>query len=157
RDRHLHVFRMRTVAVRTEYRGAVEAHLRPAGAAVLAGAAAGVVMVHHALPDARLLLGNARAERDHHAAGLVPGDHGLRAARKARGGVARLEARAIHVQVRATHARGLDLEHDIARPRRRIGKLAQRELAVTEEGYAEHGRAPTCDPVLPCITSVARM
>jgi hypothetical protein len=69
----------------------------------------------------------------------VAGDHRLRAARKAGGRVARLERSAIDMQVRAAHAGGLDLEHDVARPRRGIGKLAQRELAVTEEDDAEHG------------------
>ena len=47
------------------------------------------------------------------------------------------------MQVAAAHARSLDLEHDVARPRRRIGKLAQRELAVTEEDDAEHGKLLT--------------
>src|SRR5262249_8281476 len=81
------------------------------------------------------------AERDHDAARLVAGDHRLGATRKARGGIARLEARAIDVQVAAAHAGRLDLEHDVARPRHRVGKITQRELAVTEKHAALHGES----------------
>ena len=47
---------------------------------MLAAAAAAVVVIHHALADARLVRRDAGAERDHDAAGLVPGDHRLGAA-----------------------------------------------------------------------------
>ena len=38
--------------------------------------AALIVMHHHALADPRLLGIDRRADRDHHAAGFVTGDHG---------------------------------------------------------------------------------
>jgi hypothetical protein len=140
--RHLHVLGMRAVAVCAEHGGAFEAHLRPARAAMLAAAAAGVVVIHHALPDARLVRRDAGAERDHDTARLVPGDHRVGAAFESRRGVAWLEARAIDVQVAAAHSRSLDLEHHVARARSRIGKVAQLELAVTDKHDAFHGNPP---------------
>src|SRR5262249_13972650 len=108
RDRYLHVPRVTAVAAGAEDDGALETHLRPSRPAVLAGAAAVVVMVHDALADARFLLGDARADGGHDAAGLVAGDHAGRPSDTAGHSPARVGRGAIVVQVAAAHARGLD-------------------------------------------------
>ena len=53
------------------------AELRPADATMRAHAAAGVVMIHHALADRRFALGDTGAARDYHAARLVARNKGV--------------------------------------------------------------------------------
>ena len=72
--RHLHEGRMGAVAGHAVDGDAVAAELRPAGAAVLAPAAALVVMVHHAAADQRRI--DAGADGVHDAARLVAADDG---------------------------------------------------------------------------------
>src|SRR5262249_47800993 len=78
--------------------------------------------------DARLLFGHASTYRDDHAAGLVAGDDrasvGIEAQR------CRPACRAVEFQIRPAHARGLDLEHDLARPGGGIGKIFDFDPAV---------------------------
>ena len=105
---------------------------------MLASLAAGVVVIHHALADAGFPVRHPGADRDDDAAGLVSGDHGFGAALESGGRIARLEARAIDVQVAAAHAGRLDLEHHVARAGRRVGELAQFELPVPGEHDAFH-------------------
>src|SRR5712671_969630 len=50
------------------------AELLPSGTAMVALGAALIMMHHHTLADMRFLRSDRGAERDHHAAGLVPGD-----------------------------------------------------------------------------------
>src|SRR5262245_56669857 len=118
--------------------GALEAHLRPAGATVLAVATAVVVVIHHALADTRFLLGDAGTHRRHDAAWLVPGDHSGLPLDAPGHGAGRLGGRAIVVQVAAAHARGLDLEDHVSRPRCRIRELSQLEFSISEEHDAFH-------------------
>src|SRR5262249_2509079 len=133
----LHVLRVTAVATRAIDHRPRQAHLRPARPAVLALAAALVVVVHHPLADPRFLLGDGRAERGDHAAGLVTGDHPGLGLDPAGDGPLR-RGGAIVVQVAAAHARGLDLEDDVPRAWRGIGKLPQLQLAVPEEDDALH-------------------
>src|SRR5690348_11716725 len=116
---------------------ALVAKLHPAGLALRADAAAAVVMHHRALAAARLLLADARAHRDHDAARLVPGDH--RSAGRLEAERRRPALGAIGLEIAAAHARGLDLEHHLAGPRRRVGEVDELDLAIAGKGYAAHG------------------
>jgi hypothetical protein len=105
---------------------------------VLARTAAVVVVIHDALPDARLLLRDARADGGHDAAGLVPRDDARLTSDTARHDPRRLCRRAVIVQIAAAHAGRLDLEHHVARPRCGIGKVPELELAIAEKHDALH-------------------
>src|SRR5262249_16661428 len=120
----------------------LEAHLRPAGAAVLAVAAAVVMVVHHALADPRFPVGDGAAHRRDHAAGLVTGDHAGGPLDAARDAATRIGRGAVVVQVAAAHARGLDLKDHVARAGCRIGELSELELAISEKHDAFHGPPP---------------
>src|SRR5262249_4046101 len=134
--RHFHLRRVRTVAGRAVNGAALDAHLRPAGDAVLAGAATVIVMHHDAVAGARHVLRHALAHRGDEAARLVPGnDRAAHVAEAERGGAAR---RAVEFEIAAAHARRLDIEHDLAEPGRRIRELHQLELAVSLKGYCAH-------------------
>src|SRR4029453_3005803 len=109
------------------------AELRPADAAMLAHAAAGIVMVHDALADRRLALRHAGPARRDHAARLVAADERLGGGAEAERLLRLARRRAVELEVRAAHARGLHLDHHFARPRRGIRKLAHLHLAVTEK------------------------
>src|SRR4030095_903561 len=100
-------------------------HLCPTRPAMLAGAAAVVVVVHHALADASFLLGDAGAHAGDDAAGLVAGDHAGRPPDAAGHGPARIGRGAIVVQVAAAHARGLDLEDHVPGAWCRIGEVSE--------------------------------
>jgi hypothetical protein len=89
------------------------------------------------MTDARLLLGDGAAERRDHAAGLVPRDGRIAAAPDA-ARVAAARRGAIAVQVAAAHARRLDLEHDLARARRRVLEFHQFKLAVSGKDDTTH-------------------
>src|SRR6185312_14087658 len=130
---------MAAVAARAVDHRAREAHLRPASPAVLAVAAPVIVVVHHALADARLLLGDPGAYRGHDAAGLVAGDHAGLPLDAAGHGSARIGRSAIVVQVAAAHARGLDLEDHVPGAGCRIGELSDFQLSVSQEHNAFHG------------------
>jgi hypothetical protein len=105
---------------------------------VLAVAAAGVVVVHHALADASFGLAHAGTDRRDHPAGLVSRDHLLAAAAEAEGG--RLVAvGAVELEIAAAHAGGLDLQHHLARTGRRIGEVSELELPVAGEDDSAHG------------------
>src|SRR3982074_2416943 len=113
------------------------AELLPAGAAVVALGAALIMMHHHALADPRFLRIDGRADRDHDAAGSVPGDHGTVPDRNA----ARLRpalGAAVLMQVAAAHAGRLHLDHHVMGVRRGIGELHQFQSALTREYYAAH-------------------
>src|SRR6185312_8040311 len=58
---------------------------------------------------------------------------------KPAGGVAR---RPVGVQIAATHARGLDGQHDLTRAGRRIRKFLHLELAIPQEDDATHDEPP---------------
>jgi hypothetical protein len=106
---------------------------------VLAIAAAVVVVIHHALADAGLLLGDAGAHRRDDPARLVAGDHSGLPLDASGHRLGRLGRRAIVVQVAAAHARGLDLENHVSRARCRIRELLQLELSISDEHDAFHG------------------
>ncbi len=118
---------------------AVQAHLRPACAAVLAGATAVIVMIHHPLADPALVLADARTHRCDDAAGLVSGNHAGLLPDAARRCAVRLSRPAIRVQIGAAHPGRLDLQDHIPGTRGRIGELPQRQLAVSEKDDALHG------------------
>src|SRR5207249_3617650 len=139
RHRHLHVFRVAAVAARAEDHRAREAHLRPPRPAMLAGAAAVVVVVHHALADPGLPLGDPGAHRCDDAAGLVAGDHAGLPLDAAGHGPGRLGRGAIVVQVATAHARRLDLEDHVSGTGCRIGELSELELSISEKDDAFHG------------------
>src|SRR4029453_11565323 len=88
-----------------------QAHLRPAGPAMLAVAATVVVVIHHALTDSGLLVADTGTDLGHDAAGLVAGDHAGLALDTAGHGAGRMRRGTIVVQIAATHPRGLDLEN----------------------------------------------
>ena len=142
------------MAARAVDHRALQAHLRPARTAVLAGAAAVVVVVHHALADPGLLLADARAHRRDDAAGLVPGDHAGLPLDAARHCPVRLSGRAISVQIAAAHPGSLDLQDHVPRTRGRIGELPQLQPAVSEKHDALHGflriRADLATNISPC-------
>jgi len=75
RHRHLHVLRVAAVTAGAVDHRSLEAHLRPARAAVLAVPAAVVMVVHHAFADPGFLVGDGGAHCRDDAAGLVTGDH----------------------------------------------------------------------------------
>src|SRR6185369_17944316 len=105
----------------------------PADAAMLADAAAGVVMVHHALANRRLALRDARAARRDDAAGLVSGDEGFGALAQAQRLLRLARRRPVELEVRAAHARSLHLDHDFAGTRRRIREVADFDLPIAEK------------------------
>jgi len=106
---------------------------------VLAVAAAVIVVVHHALADPGLLLGDARAHRRDDAAGLVAGDHPGLPLDAPGHGPGRLGRRAIVVQVAAAHARRLDLEDHVSGAWCRIRELPELQLPISEKNDASHG------------------
>src|SRR3954471_17527343 len=105
---------------------------------MLAPSATGIVVIHDALADAGFPLRHPHADRHDHATGLVAGNHGLGTALEAGACIAGLERSAVDVQIAAAHPRGLDLEHDVARAGRGVGKVTQLELAVTDKHHALH-------------------
>src|SRR5580700_8972745 len=114
-----------------------------------AGAAAGIVMHHDAGADAGGALVDGAADGGDDTAWLVAGDHRARhLAEPERGGPTR---GAIELQVAAAHARGFDLDHDVVRPRRRVGKFHQLQFAFAKECYAVHGWSPG----MPLITAAS--
>src|SRR5271165_1672539 len=114
------------------------AQLRPARPAVIAHGAALVVMHHDPLADLGLLVADPRAHRGDDAARLVSADDRIgidwqTADRRA----ARFRP-AVLVQIAAAHARGLHLDHHLARTRGRIGELHHLDFPLTREHYAVH-------------------
>src|SRR5688572_31958341 len=114
------------------------AELRPADAAVPAHAAARIVVVHHALANRRLALRDAGTARYYHAARLVAADKRLSISSQPERLLRLARRRAVELEVAAAHARGLHLDHHLARAGRRIGELAQLDLAVAEEDDSTH-------------------
>jgi hypothetical protein len=84
----------------------------------------------HALPDLR-----------DNAAGFVPGDDGSIQRLADPDGV-RASGRAIVFKIGTAHARGLDLEDHLARPRRRIRNVPDVDLLVAEEIDRLHRASP---------------
>src|SRR5262249_22711723 len=116
---------------------AANAHLRPAGLTMLTGAAAGVVMHHDARTDTGRALIDSGASRCHDAARLMSGDdRALNLAESKRGG---RTGCAVEFEIAAAHARGLDFDDHIVRPRYRIWKFGKLELSIAEESHAAHG------------------
>src|SRR5262249_15871220 len=120
---------------------ALQAHLRPARAAMLAGAAAVIVVIHRALADPALLLPAppAPAARRADAAGPALVEARGLPFDPARHCFAPLSRGAISVQIGATHPRRLDLQDHVPRTRGRIGELPQLQLTVSEKHDALHG------------------
>src|ERR1700681_2844472 len=113
------------------------AQLLPSGAAMVALGAALIVMHHHALADLRFLGVDRRADRDHHAAGFVPGDDGTVAHRDAAGLPLALGA-AVLMQVAAAHAGRLHLDDDLVSVRHGIGEWHQFEFAFAVKHHTAH-------------------
>jgi hypothetical protein len=111
-------------------------------------------MHHDAGADAGRAFVDGAADGGDDAAWLVTGDHWARhLAKPERGGPAR---GAIKLQVAAAHARGFDLDHDVVRPRRRVGKFHQLQFAFAKECHAAHGWSPGCrDRMVPSYDTVA--
>ena len=131
-------------------RDAGAAELRPADAAVRADAAARVVMVHHALAGRRFVLRYAGTARHHHAAGLVTTDEWFAVPAKPERGLRGAGRRAVELEIRAAHARGLHLEHHFARTGRRIGEAAQLDVALAEEDDAAHAASSAARAASSC-------
>src|SRR5580704_4991785 len=124
--------------VAVDFYGHLLAQLLPAGAAMVALGAALIVMHHDALADAGLLGIDRAADRDHHAAGLVPGDHGAVPHRySARLGLA--PGAAVLMQVAAAHARRLHLDHHIMGIGGGIVEPHQFQPAFAREYNPAHG------------------
>src|SRR5580704_17948831 len=100
-------------------------------------------MMHHdAGADMGSPLVNRTPGRRHHAARLVPGDHrATHLAEPKRSGPA---GGAIELQVAAAHAGGLDLDHNVVRSRRWIGKFHELQFAFAEKSHAPHRLSPAC-------------
>src|SRR5918994_4932621 len=105
---------------------------------MLAHAAAGVMVVHHPLADRRLALRHAGTARRDHAAGLMAADEGLGVRAEAERLLRLAGRRAVELEVRAAHARGLHLDYHLARAGRGVGKLAELDFSITEEYGAAH-------------------
>src|SRR5690606_36324221 len=108
-----------------------------------------IVMDHHALTDARFFLADALADSRDNAARLVPRDDGPRIAEtELLRGLAR--RRPIEFEIAAAHARGFDLQYDLARPRGRVLELAKLHLPVTGKNCCLHRAcslvSPSCRP-----------
>ena len=114
---------------------ALLAHLRPPVEAVRACAAARVVVVHHALPDAGVPFGDTGPDLGDDTAGFVAGDH----VQRFRG--------AIDPKVGAAHPRRLDLQDDFTRTRRRLRDVGNVQLAIPEKIHCPHGVPPACTVV----------
>ena len=104
-----------------------------------ADAAALVVVVHHPLAEPGLALVYLGAEGGDDAGGLVAGDHWLVAALDAAADDAGHEGLPVALEIGAAHARGLDLQDDVARARHRIGEFAQLGPPLAEKNHALHG------------------
>src|SRR5262249_16784747 len=142
RHRHLHVLRVAAVTAGAVDHRSLQAHLRPARAAVLAVTAAVVMVVHHALADPGFLVGDSGAHCRDDAAGLVTRDHAGRPLDATRDDATRIGWGAVVVQVAAAHARGLDLEDHVARAGARMGELSELQLAISEKYDAFHAPPP---------------
>src|SRR5262245_24844178 len=94
-------------------------------------------MVHHPLTDLPLDLAHAGPDGSDDAAGLVAGDHGLARSPEAERRCL-VAGRPVELEVAAAHAGSLDGEHDLARSRRRIGKISQLELPLSEKHDCSH-------------------
>src|SRR5207344_2373212 len=70
--------------------------------------------------------------------GLVAADKGFGELAQSERGLRRPGRRAVELQIRAAHARGLHLDDDFARAGRGIGKAAQLDLALAQEDDAAH-------------------
>src|SRR6185503_12432669 len=136
--RHLEVLRVAAVRGDAVDRDPRFAELRPADAAMLAHPAAGIVMIHDALADRRLALRNPGPARRDHAAGLVAADERLGVGAEAERLLRLARRRAVKLEVRAAHARGLHLDHHLARAGRGIGEGPDLDLPVAEENHAAH-------------------
>ena len=130
---------MRGDAVDGEARAA---QLRPAEPAMAADAAAAVVVVHDPHAGARLGLGYAGPDLGDDPARLVAGDDRLRQVAQAERPLRLARRGAIELQVAAAHARGLDLQHDLAGTRGRVGEAADLQLAIAGEHHAAHAALP---------------
>ena len=119
----------------------LDAKLHPAGCAMRADAAAAVMMLHDAHADPRLLVAHPRPHRRDDAARLVPGDDRPGAAEPQRRRRAALGP-AVEFEIAAAHARGLDLDDDLARSRRRVREVLQLERALAEKDDALHAIPP---------------
>ena len=124
---------------------AVVAHLGPAGAAMVAAAAAFVVKHDHPVADFEAGRVNTLAKRGDDAAGLMPGDDcriGGHAAVfetfETQGFHDLGRPAAIEMQVASAHARGLHLDDRLAGSRRRIVKFQDFEFPVASEDYPAH-------------------
>src|SRR5688572_27727947 len=120
------------------HRDASAAELRPTDAAMLANAASGVMMIHHALPDRRFALGHTGPARRDDAAGLVATDERVFQISKTQSGLRFPGRRAVELEIRAAHARGLHLDDHLARTGRGIGEVAHFDLPVPEKDSAAH-------------------
>src|SRR5690606_1674993 len=129
------------------------AQLRPAEPAMVAHAAAAVVVVHDPHAGARLGLGHPGADLDHDAARLVAGDDRLGEIAQAERPLGLAGRGAVELEIAAAHARGLDLQHDLAGTRTRVGKVADLQLAITGEHHAAHA-APSLVPLAPTRRSL---
>src|SRR5260221_6800016 len=114
------------------------AELLPSGAAMVALGAALIMMHHDALADARFRGPDRGADRDHHAAGFVPGDDSALPHRHA--GRPRLAlGAAVMMQVAAAHAGRLHLDHDIMGIGGGIFERHQFQPTFAREYNAAHG------------------
>src|SRR5262249_61867565 len=119
---------------------AFDAHLRPAGQAVRAATAAGIVMHHDAGADPRDALIDLGYDRRHDPAWLVPGDDRTAyvSETKRRGAA----GGAIELEIAAAHAGSLDFDDHLPGSRGRIGELGQLQFALAKESHAAHGLSP---------------
>src|SRR5258708_25284694 len=136
--RHLQILRVAAMGiVAVDLDRHLLAGLLPSGAAMVALGAALIMMHHHALADVSFLRTDRGADRDHHAARFVPGDHRT---------VTHWDARrlrltfgaAVLMQVAAAHAGRLHLDDDVVSIWCGIGELHQFQPAFAREYNAAH-------------------
>src|SRR5438477_6269623 len=137
--RNFHIIGMRAMRGDTIDRASRDAHLRPTAAAILANATATIVVHHDAGADASGAVLDLVPHRSDNAAGFVAGDHRpFELAQAERRGFP--AARAIKFEIAAAHAGRLNLDNDVLRTGRRVGKVRNLQFALAKKSHATHDK-----------------
>jgi hypothetical protein len=89
------------------------------------------MVLHHAHPDSRLILGDTGSNRHDDAARLMSGNDGTASSADSQRG--RASGRAVKLEVAAAHPRRFDLQHNLAGTRRRVGEFKNLDFAIASK------------------------